>query len=200
MKPAVSFQRFFLLCAAALLVGCLLAMNLSLWFGLAVFAARNGSFDLPAECGIVFGAAVRWDGTAGPSSLRRVQTAARLYKEGQIERVFITGGRGEGMRYSEAQVMFNVALEDGIDPAAIVLEEKSRSTWENLLYTKPLMEDCSSVVAISDGYHLARIRLLAQKQGWGTLQTYPADERPPLRDELNNIVREVLGLGYYTFF
>ena len=200
MKVIRFLRRLLLIFAAAALACCLLTVHLFLWFGLAVFAARDGSFQLPSECGIVFGAAVRGDGSAGPSSLRRVRTAATLFGEGQIERLIITGGRGEGMRFSEARVMFNVALEEGVDPSAIILEEQSRSTWENLLYTKPLVEDCSATVAISDGYHLARIRLLAYQQGWGVLQTYPADLRPPLRDELKNIVREVLGLGYYTFF
>ncbi|MDD5470231.1 MAG: YdcF family protein [Candidatus Peribacteraceae bacterium] len=193
-------KRLVIVLMAFLLACAVLAANLFLWFGLTVLVARSGSAVLPAECGIVFGAAVRFDGTAGPSSLRRVQTAAKLYGEGQLERIFITGGRGEGMRFSEAEVMSSVALEEGVDPAAIVLEEQSRSTWENLLFVKPLLENCSSTVAISDGYHLARIRLLAHRQGWGTLQTYPADLRPPLRDELKNLVREVLGLGYYTFF
>ncbi|MDD3897202.1 MAG: YdcF family protein [Candidatus Peribacteraceae bacterium] len=200
MNSLALSKRLAIVLMASLLACAILAANLFVWFGLMVLAARGGSAVFPAECGIVFGAAVRFDGTAGPSSLRRVQTAATLYRDGQIERIFMTGGRGEGMRFSEAEVMSSVALEEGVDPAAIVLEENARSTWENLLFVKPLVEDCSSTVAISDGYHLARIRLLAQKQGWGTLQTYPAEEHPPLRDAVRNIVREVLGLGYYTFF
>lgn len=201
MKIFIFGKRLVAIIVAISLVCLVLVANLFIWFGLTVFSGRNGNIThLPAECGIVFGAAIKWDGTAGASSLRRVQTAADLYKDKQIERIFITGGRGEGMRFTEAEVMFNVAIEEGVDPSAITLEDKSTSTWENLLYTKPFIEDCTSIVAISDGYHLARIRLLANKQGWGDLQTYPSQELPTLRSELRNIVREILGMGYYTFF
>src|SRR5205807_2057348 len=102
---------------------------------------------------------------AGPGILRRVGTAAELYKEGKVQKIFLTGGKGEGMAESEAGVMRRVALADGIAPKDLVTEEQSHSTEENLRNSLPLMGDCTSIVGVSDRYHLARIELLSLLAG-----------------------------------
>ena len=66
----------------------------------------------------------------------------------------------------------------GVDPDRITLEEEATSTWENLVYARPLVSDCSSIVGISDRYHLARIQYLAELQDWGS---YPCIRRIILR-------------------
>ena len=81
MKIFIFGKRLVAIIVAISLVCLVLVANLFIWFGLTVFAGRTGNAHLPAECGIVFGAAIKWDGTAGASSLRRVQTAADLYKD-----------------------------------------------------------------------------------------------------------------------
>ena len=166
-----------------------------------VMLSFDGSASLPAECGIVFGAAVHRDSTAGPGILRRVGTASDLYNEGQLQRLYLTGGKGSRFQEkSEAEVMKGIAIENGVSPEDIFLEEESTSTWQNLRLTKPLTEDCDSVIGISDRYHLARISFLAKKQGWGSLMTHPAELNVSTDFELWSIVREALGIGYYTLF
>lgn len=167
-----------------------------------VIARLQGTATLPAECAIVFGTAVHpvYDergrivsARAGPGILRRVSTAAALYRQGMIRRVFLSGGKGEGSLRSEAQVMRDVAEQRGIPPSAITVEDRSRSTRENLEFTRPLTSGCSSLVAISDGYHLARIELLADSLGW-RLQTVPAADRPSRAFILRNLLREAIGI------
>jgi len=155
-----------------------------------------------ADCAIVFGAAVRpiWnsagdviDLTAGPGIARRVSTAAELLNAGRLHRLFFSGGRGVGNTKSEAQAMREYAVSIGIPPQRITLEERSNSTWENLLYTRALTEDCRSVLAISDGFHLARIRMIAHIQRWD-LPTYPVDHPPTLLFTARNLLREAIGV------
>ena len=158
----------------------------------------HGSGVTSADCAIVFGAAVYGANRPGPALVRRVGTATALYRKGKVRRLFFTGGRGgEGTGQSEAAVMRTQAVDEGVHPGDIVLEEQSRSTWENLLNTRNLTKDCQNVVGISDAYHLARIELIASQQGWGGLHTLPASGRPPRWQEARSIIRETFGYVYY---
>lgn len=167
-----------------------------------VYDRMEGNTVLPADCGIVFGTAV-WavrnsageviDATAGPGIERRVTTAVRLVEEGSLRRLFLSGGKGEGNQQSEAEVMREVARQQGIPARLLTVEDRSRSTWENLEYTRPLTSGCSSIVAISDGYHLARIGLQAHLQGFA-LTMYPAAPRPSTLFFLRSWLREAAGV------
>ncbi|TSC57137.1 MAG: hypothetical protein Greene041662_1056 [Candidatus Peregrinibacteria bacterium Greene0416_62] len=162
-----------------------------------IVLAFPGDAVFPVECGLVFGAAVHRSDDPGPGIMRRTVTAARLVHEGKIERLIFTGGRGEASDESEAAVMRSVAMRNGIDPDIIALEEESTSTWENLVYSRPLIKECASIVGISDRYHLARIQYLAEIQGWGNLPVYPADNPPNDAFTLRSMLREVAAMLYY---
>ncbi|KKW38419.1 MAG: hypothetical protein UY85_C0032G0013 [Candidatus Peribacteria bacterium GW2011_GWB1_54_5] len=117
---------------------------------------------------------------------------------GSIQTIILTGGKGSQIQESEAAVMKKVAMRLGIDSEDLILEDKATSTWENLAFTKELVGDCSSIIAISDRYHLARIEYLAELQEWGNLRTLPAGRVPLLSFEVRAVVREALGHIYYT--
>jgi len=157
-----------------------------------VISQFDGNAVFPVDCAIVFGSAVHGIGTAGPGITRRVTTAADLYHEGKVQKLFLTGGKGDENKESEAHVMRKVALLQGVDPEDIVLEEQATSTIENIMLTTPLLTDCKSIVGISDRYHLARIAYL------GDIQTYPADKLPTRAFEVRAVLREVAAF-LYTF-
>lgn len=157
-----------------------------------------------ADCAVVFGTAVRpvygSDGTvtsaiAGPGIDRRISTVADLFREGRVRRIFLTGGRGEGNPVSEAEVMRSFAISRGVPDERIIMEERSRSTWENLLFTRPLTYDCDSVVAISDHYHVPRIALYAQAQNWD-IETYSAETTANWAFTAKSVLREALGIDW----
>lgn len=162
-----------------------------------IYDGFSGNAEFPAECGLVFGAAVHRSDDPGPGIMRRTVTAARLVHEGKIERLIFTGGRGAASNESEAAVMRAVAMRNGVDPDLITIEEQATSTWENLVYARPLISDCASIVGISDRYHLARIRYLAERQGWGSLPVYPADNPPNDAFTIRSVIREVSAMLYY---
>jgi uncharacterized SAM-binding protein YcdF (DUF218 family) len=162
-----------------------------------VVLAFPGDAVLPADCAIVFGNAVDKAGRPGPGLLRRVETAVRLQKDRKIGRLILTGGKPEGYAKSEAAVMRDVALANGADPSALTLEERASSTLENLQFSRPLLEGCDSTIGISDRSHLARIRLLAGRQGWGRLPLLPADDLPPADTEWRSLFRETMAYAYY---
>lgn len=183
-------------------------LTLSFYAGIALFLATAaltfrvweafpGDAVFPAECGLVFGAAVHRTDDPGPGITRRTSTAARLVHEGMVDRLIFTGGRGAASNESEAAVMRGVAMRRGVDPDRIMLEEQATSTWENLVYARPLVSDCASIVGISDRYHLARIQYLAALQGWGELRVYPADNPPNDAFTIRSVAREVVAMLYY---
>lgn len=157
----------------------------------------KGSATLPADCALVFGAAV-YGNLPGPAIVRRVETAATLYKEKKVNTLILSGGRGEGNQQSEATIMRREAVRRGVSAQDIVMEDASHSTWENLLYSQNLTSECSSVVGISDAYHLARIALIADRQGWVNFGTVPAGTRPPEMSENQSVLRETFAYLYYA--
>ncbi len=70
------------------------------------------------------------------SAADRVWLAARLYKAGKAPLVLVSGG-GDRAVYatSEAQAMRELLLDMGVPDAALVLEEDSRNTRENAVFS-----------------------------------------------------------------
>ncbi len=163
-----------------------------------VLLNMKGDATFPKDCAVVFGAAVHNVGDPGPGITRRVKTATDLYHEGKVRKIFLTGGKGDDFKESEAHVMRKVALLEGVDPSDIVLEEQATSTIENILYTKPLTLECESIVGISDRYHLARINMLAGMYDW-SIETFPASPTPTRLFELKAVLREVAAFLYTKF-
>ena len=203
---------------AIILIFTLVFVQVLLQFG-------GTSPQFPIDCAVVFGAAVGKGSTPGPGITRRTKAAAELYNEKYIKTLILSGGKGSAWQESEASVMRKVAMINGVDPKDILLEENSTSTWENLEFSKQLIDgsktllgkgacpapyserseedwcgvyNCTSYIAISDRYHLARIRFLAYKQDWGQLETYPAQITPSKAFELISTIREALGIIYYS--
>lgn len=164
---------------------------------LTIISGFQGTATFPIDCAIVFGAAVHGEDLPGPGIRRRMNTAIRLLREGSIDRIIVTGGQGAGMSVTEAAVMEEYARENGVDPALVIMETRSHSTWENLLFTHPLAKNCASIVGISDRYHLSRIRLIASIQDWDNLMTYPADVRPTPVFLIKSVLREAIAYVYY---
>lgn len=173
----------------------------------AILLGFAGNASLPADCGLVFGAALGARNTPGPAIVRRVGEAARLWREGLVDTLILTGGKGDGRQFSEAAVMRQEAIRDGVDGRDILIEDAARSTKENLANSRFLVENhCETVVAISDRYHLARIRLLAKRAGWGSLPTHGVDEPPlpqgmrtsPLSAKARTVLRELAAYVYYA--
>jgi uncharacterized SAM-binding protein YcdF (DUF218 family) len=184
-------------CIVLAVVFLALALYIYLHFGGTVNPEEGSQSFGKEPCGLVFGAAVHRNSLPGPGIERRVATAAKLYKEGILRHIILSGGKGSQDVESEAAVMRDVAIADGISANDIVMEDQSRSTWENLVNSRPLTGSCTTVIGISDRYHLARIEYLASLQGFRGLQTVPADMDVPWTFEIKSFSREVAALLYY---
>ncbi len=61
---------------------------------------------------------------------------------------------------SEAALMARYAMRAcGVPGSRVVLEERSRTTWENIVYAIPLVEDAGQIKIVSNPMHALRGRL-----------------------------------------
>lgn len=128
---------------------------------------------------IILGCAMRKDGTPTPLLQGRVDRAIWFAKR-QKERankdiVFVcSGGQGSNEVISEAESMKNYLLSQGISEDQILVEDKSKSTYENMKFSKEIISiDVSDKAELKDvpiafsttDYHVFRSGNLAMNHG-----------------------------------
>ena len=144
-----------LLLAAAMLYSLLCAGSI------VRYAERDEA--APADVIIVLGA-----GTNGktPNAVfrERLNHGIRLCENGYADRILITGGLTPGNAHSDAWIAGQYVLDQGVPEEAVLLEEKSTITQENLQYVKEIMdsEDFSTAIIVSDPLHMKRSMRMAK--------------------------------------
>lgn len=98
----------------------------------------------------------------------RVDKALEYYEKDNNIKIVVSGGQGEDELISEAKAMQNYLLSIGINEKSIILEDKSTSTYENLLFSnKLIMEDAKidkpKMYFSTNNYHVLRAALYAGK-------------------------------------
>lgn len=146
---------------------------------------------------IVLGCQVRPD---GPSILLqdRIDEAAAYLLDHPEVTVVASGGQGPDEPMSEARAIRDALVEQGVEAERILLEEASHNTVQNLRYSKALLEEAGidtsgGVIVVSNGFHLARVRMLAARCGFGQVSTLAAPESH-LPSRLMMYIREPLAL------
>ena len=164
-----------------------------------VFAYSRSDGAQHADLIVVLGAGLRRDGRPGPAIVRRGEHAAQLYAEGYAPVILCSGGFAINQTRSEADACREVLLENGVPEDAILLEDRSRSTEENALYTHELMlaNGWDTLLVVSDGYHLLRTQWIFSRQGLSIYTSPSAD--PPLLNHLFSLGREVVALHWQLF-
>jgi uncharacterized SAM-binding protein YcdF (DUF218 family) len=117
----------------------------------------------PADCIIVLGTAIEGD-RPSPVFEQRIRHGIHLYQQNLAKRIIFTGGFGDQKAYSESQVASNYAQQQGIPKQAILIEEASRTTQQNLVQAYALMEknNLRSAIIVSDPLHMKRAVMMAR--------------------------------------
>lgn len=143
---------------------------------------------------IVFGAAVRADGSPSGTLRRRCEGAIAVGRGLDDPAYVVTGGLG---RYppTEAQVMRDLLFAGGVAAERIIVEDQALDTLQSVRLCAPLLRDIPAgrVFVCSSGYHNPRCALLLRMSGFKTvIPPMPAD-RPVLgqRKWLYYCLREV---------
>ncbi len=145
------------------LIGILvIVLTLFFWLGYEIKQGAKNIADGTNDYAIVLGAKVKLGGVPSLSLANRLDVAAAYLKEHPHVKVIVSGGQGEDEDRTEASVMFNVLVEKGIEPSRILIEDKSTSTYENLLFSKELLpNETTAITIISNDFHLRRASFLA---------------------------------------
>lgn len=119
-----------------------------------------------ADAALVLGAAA-WGNRPSPVYRERITKAIALYNEHRVRWIVLTGGSPLQGYPAEAQVGRRYCLMHGIPEEALVVEDRSRTTWNNLDHARALMEarQIHTVLLVSDPLHMKRAVAMARAQG-----------------------------------
>ena len=150
-------------------VAVILAISL---IALRIYSYGTTASDLPADAAIVLGAAV-WGDDVSPVFKERINHALDLRRSGKVRRIILTGGQGNRIEPTEAAAARQYAIAQGISAADILLEEKSHTTYENLLFARDVAvaRGLRRVLIVSDPLHMKRAVTMAIDLG---LDAYPS--------------------------
>ena len=111
--------------------------------------------NIPADrVAIVFGAGLRRDGTPTAVLRDRVETAARLYVDGKVEKLLMSGDN-RVLDYNEPEAMRQHALSLGIPDEAIVLDYAGRRTYDTCFRAKAIF-GLKSAILVTQKFHMSR--------------------------------------------
>lgn len=105
----------------------------------------------------------------GPAASRLSQTID-LYHQGKIKKIVLSGGNGNLLGNQENEAINTAAYlkRIGIPEGDIIIDEKSRNTYENFKYSKELLKtgtNSVNILVITSAFHIPRSRLIARKAG-----------------------------------
>ncbi len=87
-------------------------------------------------------------------------------KNPQIKMIF-SGGQGSNETISEAEAMYHFACGIGLPAEDGILEKESKNTYQNLLYSKSIIEQAknttASILFVTSQYHVFRAALYSKR-------------------------------------
>jgi uncharacterized SAM-binding protein YcdF (DUF218 family) len=161
--------------------------------------ARDEARD--ADAIVVLGAA-QYNGTPSPLFERRIAHAVELYKDGIAPLFIVTGGKGRPAdTTTEAEAAQAYAIAQGVPADAILVEDQSRTTLEQIRAVGQMLRDrdLRSAVFVSDRTHMLRSLMIARDQG---IEAYGSPSAPgaaasSVRDQVEATAHEVGALALY---
>lgn len=206
-RPAYARRRggvpLFRVFGFGLLALAVSAVVAALTLGLLVTRQAARDEARPADAIVVLGAA-QWDGKPSPVLEARLDHAFDLYAAGLAPKVIVTGGVGVGDNYSEGEVARQYLLRKGIPAAAVLTENRGRTSYESMEGATALMQrnGWRSALLVSDPFHMYRLKRMASDLGVqaATSPTRTSPIRPGSAEERRYMAREVASLADYLVF
>ena len=112
---------------------------------------------------IVFGAGLTRDGRATRVLRDRVETGARLYLDGKVAKLLMSGDNSD-VNYNEPQAMKDYALFLGVPEEAIVLDYAGRRTYDTCYRARHIF-GLEEAILVTQSFHLPRALYLCNQLG-----------------------------------
>jgi uncharacterized SAM-binding protein YcdF (DUF218 family) len=156
---------------------------LAVWLALtAVRIVQAGSHQEwhPADAIVVFGAA-EYSGRPSPVLRARLDHAFDLFQKGLAPVVITTGGAAADPSFSEGGVGLDYLEHRGIPERNLIAETQGSDTAQSARRVAVIMRanGLHSCVAVSDAYHVFRIKRLLEHEGIATVYLAPRPESRP---------------------
>jgi len=144
-----------------------------------VLRAAGGEAATPVDAILVLGRRLEQDALT-PVFEARLARAEVLWRQGYAARIFIAGGTTGTAHRSEAEAGRDWLLARGVPAAALLLEDRSQHTLENLFNVRLQMRAAAwrTLLLVSDPLHLARAGATARGLDL-TVLCCPAPAAPP---------------------
>src|SRR5215469_9527011 len=148
----------------------------------AVEVVHSGSLqeNEKADAIVVFGAA-EYYGRPSPGLRARLNHAFDLYQHHLAPVIITTGGAADDPKFSEGGVGQDHLHKLGVPESALIAETQGSNTAESARRVAVIMHanGLHSCIAVSDAYHVFRIRKLLQHEGIGPVYVAPRPDSKP---------------------
>lgn len=171
-------------------------------FILSAGANQPSPDELPEDCVfIVYGAGLKGD-RPGVTLKKRLDKTLEYMNALPSSVCIVSGGQGRDEIKSEAAVMKDYILKNGISEDRIFLEDKSSNTLENIKFSCVIIEEQGlnkdGIVSISNGFHIPRIELICDRLG--IRGDYVLAKDPNLYSMFSVLVREYMSYAKLLLF
>jgi len=97
----------------------------------------------------------------------RLDKVFELFQENKEAKIILSGGKVYSKEFSEAEIMEEFLEKRGVMKESIILDDKSKNTFENLINSKKIAEErgFKKIALITSDYHLKRVRMIAKNIG-----------------------------------
>src|SRR5579862_4155526 len=133
----------------------------------------------PADAIVVFGAA-EYSGRPSPVLRARLDHALEVFHRGVAPVVITTGGAASDPVFSEGGVGKDYLMHHGVPERSIIAETQGHDTSESAVRVAVIMHanGLRSCVAVSDAYHVFRIRKLLEHENVRVYVAPRPDSKP----------------------
>ncbi len=147
---------------------------------------NSASITEPYDIAILLGGSLRYnDSVIGrpiySHSVDRLIQCISLYQSGKAKKIMISGGSGYVTRPNEKEsvVIAKVLIEAGIPAEDIIIENESRNTYENALFSTTIINKKfpgTKVLLVTSAFHMRRSLACFEKVGL-KVDPFPVDRK-----------------------
>lgn len=155
-----------------------------------------------SDAGVILGAAV-WGGNRPSPILReRINKGFEIYEKKYVSKLVLTGGGGSNTEMSEGEVEKNELRKYGVELKDLIIEDKSSSTFEQILYVRDKVytkNKWTRIILISDDFHLFRASEMCRFNNINT-DCIATDTPRTMEGAINNCFKETVAVIFYWIF
>jgi uncharacterized SAM-binding protein YcdF (DUF218 family) len=153
-----------------------------------------------ADVILVLGAA-EYRGRPSPVLRSRLDHALALYEKDLAPRIMTTGGAGGDPVFTEGAVGRAYLISQGVPPEAIIVETEGESTVHSIALAGEILRrmDLNSVIVVSDGYHIYRVKEMLESQGLRVYGSPRKEHNPDPMHEQWNCLKQAIGYVLWRF-